>query len=214
MRHFFAARPIATRPIGMREPPPAAGLVTPSGSTLRAVPGPRGAVSGTVDLAAIAAAADQRSGCGSRRTETAGLTEPRVRGPPRATWTNATIAGILALHACPARCGARRRCGTAKFGLGAVLAPQGRNATPPLVTASGRARPAAPHRSRRHAVTYPAIADMPLRQRFPAAVITPPIQALRARFTRVRAAIDTGTRPASCPGPEHRSPSLPHSGRR
>ena len=37
-----------------------------------------------------------------------------MRGPPRATWTNATIAGILALHACPARCGARRRCGTAK----------------------------------------------------------------------------------------------------
>jgi 3-oxoacyl-[acyl-carrier protein] reductase len=38
---------------------------------------------------------------------------------------------------------------------------------------------------------------MPLRQRFPAAVITPPIQALRARFTRVRAATDTrslGTR--------------------
>jgi MFS family permease len=32
---------------------------------------------------------------------------------------------------------------------------------------------------------------MPLRQRFPAAVITPPIQALRARFTRVRAATDT-----------------------
>ena len=31
---------------------------------------------------------------------------------------------------------------------------------------------------------------MPLRQRFPAADITPPIQALRARFTRVRAAID------------------------
>ena len=79
-----------------------------------------------------------------------------------------------------------------QVGLGAVLAPQGRNATPPLAAASGRARPAAPHRSRRHAVTYPAIADMPLRQRFPAAVITPPIQALRARYARVRAAIDMG----------------------
>ena len=39
-----------------------------------------------------------------------------MRGPAGATWTNATIAGILALHACPARCGARRRCGTAKLG--------------------------------------------------------------------------------------------------
>ncbi len=35
---------------------------------------------------------------------------------------------------------------------------------------------------------------MPLRQRFPAADITPPIQALRARFTRVRAAIDSGVK--------------------
>ena len=73
--------------------------------------------------------------------------------------------------------------------LGAVLAPQGRNATPPLVTASGRARPVASalpttsrHLSsnRRHAS----------RQRFPGADITPPIHALRARFTRLRAAID------------------------
>ena len=32
-----------------------------------------------------------------------------------ATWTTAAIAGILPLHACPARCGARRRCGTAKL---------------------------------------------------------------------------------------------------
>jgi hypothetical protein len=32
-----------------------------------------------------------------------------------ATWTTAAIAGILPLHACPARCEARRRCGTAKL---------------------------------------------------------------------------------------------------
>ena len=44
---------------------------------------------------------------------------------------------------------------------------------------------------------------MPLRQRFPAAVITPPIQALRARFTRVRAAIDNG---AATPRPSRSSP--------
>jgi hypothetical protein len=32
-----------------------------------------------------------------------------------ATWTTATIARILALHTCPARCRARRRCRTAKL---------------------------------------------------------------------------------------------------
>ena len=54
----------------MREPAATAGLVAPGGSTLRAMPGPRGAVSGTVDLAAIAAAADH-AGARQPGTETA-----------------------------------------------------------------------------------------------------------------------------------------------
>ena len=169
MRHFLAARPIATRPIGMREPPPTAGLVTPSGSTQRAVPGSRGAVSGTVDLAAIAAAADQRSGCGSRRTETAGLTEPRDAQTARRHVDERHDCQDIGPAYVPSTVWGTASMRNRQVGLGAVLAPQGRNATPPLVTASGRARPAAPHRSRRHVVTYPAIADMPLRQRFPAA---------------------------------------------
>src|SRR5580704_6101367 len=71
-----------------------------------------------------------------------------------------------------------------QVGLGAVLAPQCRNATPPLVTAS------AAH-ALRHALTYPAIPDMPIRQCTPSADLTPPIQAARARNTRVQEAIDT-----------------------
>lgn len=131
-----------------------------------------------------------RSGRGNRRTETAGLTERRdARTATRHVDERRDCRDIV--PACvPSTVWGTASMRNRQVVLGAVLAPQGRNATPPLVTASGRARPAAPHRSRRHAVTDPAIADMPLRQRFPAPDITPPIQALRARFTRVRAAID------------------------
>ena len=130
------------------------------------------------------------SGCGRRRTETAGLIEPRGAQTGRRhvderpdcrdigpAYVSSTVWGTASMR-------------DRQVGLGAVLAPQGRNATPPLAAASGRARPAAPHRSRRHVVAYPAITDVPLRQRFPAVVVTPPVQALRARFARVRAAID------------------------
>ena len=114
MRHFLAARPVATRPIGMREPPSTTGLVAPTGSTLRVAPGSPGAVSGTVDLAAIATAADHALGAAPGTQKQPGRQSGVMRGPPRATWTNRVIAGILSPHACPARCGARRRCGTAK----------------------------------------------------------------------------------------------------
>ena len=187
MRHFLAARPIATRPIGMREPPSAAGLVTPSGSTQRVASGACGAVSGTVDLAAIAAAADQALGAATG--ETAGLIGPRgaQTGRPYVderhdcrdigpAYVSSTAWGTASMR-------------DRQVGLGAVLAPQCRNATPPLVTASAAH---ALWRSRRHALTYPAIANMPLRQRTPAAGFTPPIQAARAFLARVQAAIGMG----------------------
>jgi hypothetical protein len=135
-----------------------------------------------------------RSGRGNPRTETAGLTERRdARTATRHVDERRDYRDIV--PACvPSTVWGTAPMRNRQVSLGAVLAPQGRNATPPLITASGRAYSAAPHRSRRHATTYPAIADMPLRQRFPADVITPPIQALRARFTRVCAAIDTASR--------------------
>jgi hypothetical protein len=76
MRHFLAARPIATRPIGMHEPPPAAALVTSSGSTLSPVPGACGAVPARRSGRGRSSCRSG-SGCGNRRTETAALIEPR-----------------------------------------------------------------------------------------------------------------------------------------
>jgi hypothetical protein len=114
MRHFFAARPVAALSRSMAAAPRWAVLVALSGTLDAAAPGVPGTVSGTINLAAVAATADQRLGAAAgaqkqpRRCRV-GMVEIAI-----ATWTTATIAGILSLHACPARCRARRRCGTAK----------------------------------------------------------------------------------------------------
>jgi hypothetical protein len=60
MRHFLAARPVATRPYSVGEPSPTADLVAPSGRTLGVVARAISAIVGAIDLTAIAAAADQR----------------------------------------------------------------------------------------------------------------------------------------------------------
>jgi hypothetical protein len=109
MRHVFAPRPVASRPHGMPQPPPAAGLVAPAGGPLGTVAGTPRALSGAVNLAAVAAAADQRLGATARAHKQPGCRGAGVLGSIDVSWTNATIAGILARHACPARCGARRR---------------------------------------------------------------------------------------------------------
>ena len=92
-----------------------------------------------------------------------------MRGPPRATWTNGVITGILSPHACPARCGARRRCGTAKLCSAPCLPLR---AGTLLRHWSPRQAAHTPQRLIAHddmSSTHPAIADMPLRLRFPAA---------------------------------------------
>ena len=59
MRHFFAARPVAALSSGVAASPPLTILVALSGALLRAAPDPLGAAFGTINLAAVAAAADQ-----------------------------------------------------------------------------------------------------------------------------------------------------------
>ena len=116
MRHFIAARPVTTRSLGMGEPPSAAGLVAPSGGVLLAAPRSLRAVAGAVDLAAVATAADHCLDATVRAKKQSSRRRVTVFRPANAKWTNATIARIMPLHACPARCGARRRGETAKLG--------------------------------------------------------------------------------------------------
>jgi hypothetical protein len=62
MRHVFASRPVSARALGMREPPTTTGLVTGSRRALAAPPRMRAAISGAVNLAAIATTTNQRLG--------------------------------------------------------------------------------------------------------------------------------------------------------
>jgi hypothetical protein len=75
----------------------------------------RGAVAGAVDLTAVAAAADQHLTAASCTHKHPGGRRLAVLGLADITWTNATIAAILAPHACPARCGGTASSVTAKF---------------------------------------------------------------------------------------------------
>jgi hypothetical protein len=101
MRHFFAAPPVAALSCGMLPPPRPTVLVALSGALKRPPPGLPRALSGTVNLAAVAAATDHHlhaAACAEeqpRRRRLGGVTWLNIR------WTYPTIAGMLALHACP-----------------------------------------------------------------------------------------------------------------
>jgi hypothetical protein len=104
MRHFFSPRPVAPCPFGMRALSPAAGLVTRAGGLLASPPDEWAALSSTINLAAVAATANQRLGPAFRADE-----QPRRRGliatgQVNAAWTAAVVGVILTPHTCPARC--------------------------------------------------------------------------------------------------------------
>jgi hypothetical protein len=137
MRHFIATRPVATRSIGMSKPPQTTGLVTPSRQVLLASPRSPRAVADAVDLAAVATAADHSLGATIRTKKQSSRRRVTVFGPANAKWTNATIARIMSPHACPARCGARRRGETAKLG----SAPCSPSTAPTLTRRTRRVSP-------------------------------------------------------------------------
>ena len=109
MRHFFASCPVTACPFGMRAPSMTAGLGARAGGPLASPPSEPATASGAIDLAAVTATANQRLGAASRADEQACRRCLGMAGTADDTWTNAAVAPILALHTCPARCGARRR---------------------------------------------------------------------------------------------------------
>jgi hypothetical protein len=115
MRHFFSPRPVAPCPFGMRALSPAAGLVTRAGRQLASPPDEWAAISGAINLAAVAAAANQRLGAACRADE-----QPRRRGlvatrQVDTAWTVAVVGVILTPHTCPARCEGTASNGTARL---------------------------------------------------------------------------------------------------
>ena len=109
MRHFIASCPVTACPFGMRAPSMTGGLVACAGGPLTSPPSEPAAASGAIDLAAVAATANQRLSAATRADEQACRRCVVMARTPDDTWTNAAVAPILALHTCPARCRARRR---------------------------------------------------------------------------------------------------------
>ena len=109
MRHVFASRPVSARALGMPEPPSAAGLVTGARRALATPPRMWAAISGAVNLAAIATTANQRLGPTPNAQKQPGGSSVVMVKLADAIWTSARLSAILIGHACPARCGARRR---------------------------------------------------------------------------------------------------------
>ncbi len=115
MRHFFAQHPVTALSRGMKPPSVRRVLVAPSRPPQRRLAGPPGAVAGAINLAAVATTAHHNLGTAAGAQEKPCRYSLAAASSAQNRWTNATIAGILTLHACPARCGARRRVLTAKF---------------------------------------------------------------------------------------------------
>jgi hypothetical protein len=111
MRHILLPPP-AGGPLGMGSPPSMAALITFAGFTQGAAPGQLGAVRGTVNLPTVTKAANKSLTLTPRTHQQPRwpvLTTRATLGGAEETWTSAMFGGIIALHSCPAQCGARRR---------------------------------------------------------------------------------------------------------
>jgi hypothetical protein len=114
MRHVLLLGAPATGPLRMGQATAAARLVAPAGGALGVMSGLLPTAAGAVNLAAVAAAADEHLGPAADAHEQPGRRFHRL-APGRA-WTMSAMGGILPRHACSARCGARRRSGLRGLG--------------------------------------------------------------------------------------------------
>jgi len=87
----------------MRAPSPAAGLVTRAGRLLASPPDEEAAISGAINLVAVAAAANQRLRAAFRADEQSRRRGLVAAGQMDTAWTGAVVGVILTPHACPAR---------------------------------------------------------------------------------------------------------------
>src|ERR1700688_3383546 len=113
MRHVLLPGAPATGPYRMGQAPAAARLVASTGGTLGVISGLLSTAAGTIDLTAVAAAANKHLGSTTDTQEQPGRRLHR-RGLAHA-WTTTALLGIMPRHACSARCGARRRSATWRF---------------------------------------------------------------------------------------------------
>ena len=114
MRHFFAARPVATLSSRVAASPRLTILVALSGTLDCAAPGLLSAVFGTINLATVATAADQSLSATAGAKKQPSLRRRCGRNRDR-RMDDRHDCRILPLQSCPARCRARRRSGTAKL---------------------------------------------------------------------------------------------------
>ena len=113
MRHVVLPGAPATGPYRMGQAPAAARLVAPTGGTLGVISGLLRTAAGTIDLTAVAAAANKHLRSTTATHEQPGRSHHRRRLSH--AWTTIAMLGIMPRHACSARCGARRRSGTWRF---------------------------------------------------------------------------------------------------
>ena len=113
MRHVLFPGAPATSPHRMGQAPTAARLIAPTGGTLGVISGLLRTAAGTIDLTAVAAAANKHLSPTTDTHEQPGRRRHRRRLAH--AWTTIVMLGIMPRHACSARCGARRRFGTWRF---------------------------------------------------------------------------------------------------